>query len=64
MSLIKCPECGKEVSDHAESCPNCGFSLKPHKTKNNIVIGVIAGIFGVIAIVVIISGIADFFPFT
>lgn len=27
MALIKCPECGKEVSDNAVNCPNCGFSL-------------------------------------
>lgn len=24
MSLIKCPECNKEISDKAKSCPNCG----------------------------------------
>lgn len=24
MSLIKCPECGKEVSTQATTCPNCG----------------------------------------
>lgn len=24
MALIKCPECGKEISDKANSCPNCG----------------------------------------
>lgn len=24
MSLIKCFECGKEFSDKADSCPNCG----------------------------------------
>lgn len=24
MALIKCPECGKEVSDKAHSCINCG----------------------------------------
>lgn len=24
MSLINCPECGKEISDKAEMCPNCG----------------------------------------
>ena len=24
MSLINCPECGKEISDKAISCPNCG----------------------------------------
>lgn len=27
MALIKCPECEKEISDHAESCPNCGYPL-------------------------------------
>lgn len=24
MALIKCLECGKEISDKAVSCPNCG----------------------------------------
>lgn len=24
MALINCPECGKEISDKAASCPNCG----------------------------------------
>ena len=24
MALIKCPECGKEISDKATACPNCG----------------------------------------
>lgn len=27
MSLIKCPECGREISEKAESCPNCGLPL-------------------------------------
>lgn len=31
MALIKCPECGKEnVSDSAESCPECGYNIKKH----------------------------------
>lgn len=28
MSLIKCPECGKDVSDSAKTCPNCGYNVK------------------------------------
>lgn len=24
MALIKCPECGKEVSSDAKTCPHCG----------------------------------------
>jgi len=27
MALINCPECKKEISDMAESCPNCGFPI-------------------------------------
>jgi DNA-directed RNA polymerase subunit RPC12/RpoP len=27
MALIKCSECGKEVSDKATSCPNCGAPI-------------------------------------
>ncbi len=30
MALIKCKECGKEISNTAISCPNCGA-----KNKNN-----------------------------
>ena len=29
--MIKCPECGKEISDNALACPNCGYQL--HKKK-------------------------------
>lgn len=28
MALIKCPECGKEVSDTCEQCIHCGYKLK------------------------------------
>lgn len=28
MALIKCPECGREISDKANSCPNCGYKAK------------------------------------
>jgi hypothetical protein len=27
MALINCPECSKEVSDSAPSCPNCGVAI-------------------------------------
>lgn len=28
MALIKCPECGKEISDAADKCVHCGYPLK------------------------------------
>lgn len=36
MALIKCPECGKEISDKSDKCIHCGFPLT--KTKNKICI--------------------------
>lgn len=33
MALIKCSECGKEISDTLKTCPNCGIEI-----KNNIVV--------------------------
>jgi uncharacterized membrane protein YvbJ len=37
MALIKCPECGTEVSDKAEKCPRCAYPLQTggsRETKN------------------------------
>ncbi len=28
MALIKCSECGKEISDKANTCPNCGCPIE------------------------------------
>ena len=28
MALIRCDECGKEISDKAKICPQCGFPLR------------------------------------
>ncbi|MBE6404332.1 MAG: hypothetical protein E7039_11595 [Lentisphaerae bacterium] len=33
MSIIKCKECGKDISDAAESCPGCGCPVKENKHK-------------------------------
>lgn len=47
MALIKCSECGKEISDTVKYCPNCGVEIKKQnsitdkaKIKNYIVIAV------------------------
>ncbi len=48
MALIKCPECGKSISDKAIKCPNCGHvhtpivaSSQPNKKRNNTMIVVL-----------------------
>lgn len=28
MALIKCPECGREISDKALCCPHCGYTMQ------------------------------------
>lgn len=28
MALIQCPDCGNMISENADSCPKCGYSLK------------------------------------
>ena len=36
MALVVCPECKKnDVSEYAESCPNCGFPIKQYLSDNN-----------------------------
>lgn len=32
MALIKCNECGKEISDTLNTCPNCGIEIKTKKS--------------------------------
>ena len=33
MALIKCPECGKEVSDQSDNCIYCGYPIKNGEPK-------------------------------
>lgn len=37
MALIKCPECGKEISDTSNKCVHCGFLIKKEKCKKKLV---------------------------
>lgn len=62
MSLINCPECNKEISDKATTCPNCGNPInetkpivvqKDYKSKakaftiSGIIIFLISGFIGI-----------------
>lgn len=35
MALIKCPECGKEVSEKAIACPNCAYPISQENYANS-----------------------------
>ena len=41
MALIKCKECGNEVSSKAETCPKCGARISPKPVGCGALIGVI-----------------------
>lgn len=33
MALIQCHECGKEISDSADTCPGCGAPVRAKRHK-------------------------------
>ncbi len=37
MALIKCPECGTEVSDKAMTCPKCAYPIQKPKEEREVV---------------------------
>lgn len=55
MALIKCPECGKEISDKASACPNCGNPMdkifKNSKTNKNWVLRILIVCFILVLII-------------
>lgn len=55
MALINCPECQKEISNEAKTCPNCGFDLHREEKANikKTVLSIIGIIIAIILIVVI-----------
>lgn len=55
MALIKCEECGKEISEQASICPNCGAKTDiAKKQKENIITALI------IAVLILIIGLFIF----
>lgn len=49
MAIVKCKECGKEISSKASQCPNCGYDYNKSKMYKNIII------VSVIIIIIIIT---------
>lgn len=68
MSLIKCSECEKEISDQAKTCPNCGCPIivvnQFGKKKDSplSIIAILLAIFltsSILSVVSIFAGIID-----
>ena len=45
MALIICPECGKQISDKAETCIGCGYPIKMYVHRSQIDIEEIMNIY-------------------
>lgn len=64
MAMIRCFECGKEISDSAERCPHCGCVTSSGETKSQakaiLVQWVISAIALFAGIMLFISGIGSF----
>lgn len=52
MALIKCPECGRNITDTNEICIHCGCPVTKKKDKKKKIIPVIVGFCVVVAIVI------------
>lgn len=60
MALIKCRECGNEISSRAESCPHCGaktrFGMNESERKQNSTLSVILTLISVVGTILFVSG--------
>ncbi len=45
MALIRCKECGCQISSKAKFCPNCGIRIRRTKTSTWIIFGIIVLLF-------------------
>lgn len=67
MALIKCAECGNEISDSAERCPHCGCKTKLGETlgetaakrKSLVANVIITLIFAVIGAIMFFTALSD-----
>ena len=51
MSIVICPDCGKEKSDKAPSCPHCGYQAKSGCSK--VARGIIEWVGTIIALIIL-----------
>ena len=57
MALLKCAECGKDVSSEAKKCPNCGAKVRlPKKPTSLILKFALFGIVGMAVVIMFMNG--------
>ncbi len=61
MALIECSECGKQISEMASSCPNCGITINQESDKQDFSLETKDGISSILNIILIIWIVLQFF---
>jgi len=61
MALIKCKECNKDISSEANSCPHCGYVLKPTVVKKKKKYGCFTLVIGTIIVLMVIGALSEYF---
>lgn len=57
MALIKCSECGKEISSNAKNCPNCGNPVNKGEFHKELATAKKVAIFIIVLIILFIISI-------
>lgn len=55
MTLVKCKECGKEISKNAMKCPHCGAQLPTLTQSQRVVWAVVMFIIIFIPVMILLS---------
>lgn len=55
MALIKCKECGKEISSEAPTCPGCGNPQKAVPQKSSSVFGIVLKVLISLFVILVIA---------
>lgn len=57
MALVKCSECGRDVSTEAKACPSCGAKVKlPKRPTSPILKYSLIGVIGMTVVIMFMSG--------
>ncbi len=64
MAMIKCRECGKEISSRAENCPHCGYKTRYGRSeaenKNSSVMAIVMLVLIVVGLIMVFVNVSTF----
>lgn len=61
MALIKCKECGREISSSAINCPHCGAPINSEPTGTSKIAIILGAIIGLPILIYILINLFEYF---